>query len=73
MSFQDQAEKIMQAAPKCTAAGCPEKAVDVVEIAGKPVPYCKTHVLIWKQYKRGRGIYVDIMERTAKDERKSRP
>jgi hypothetical protein len=69
MTFQEQAEYIMAKRPKCTAAGCPEKAVEIVSVFGKPVPYCKTHAGFWKDPGKEIRIYKDMVN----DERKDRP
>ena len=62
MTSQDQADKILESAPLCTAKGCPEKASQVVKVGTTWAPYCKTHAFIWIQQEAARRIFNWIRE-----------
>ena len=62
MTLQDQANKLLESGPMCTAKGCPERATQVVRVGTTWAPYCKTHAFIWMQQEAARKIFNWIKE-----------
>jgi len=66
--LSEQAQKIMESNPKCTARRCELPADEVIMIAGKPVPYCRDHAWFWRAQENDRAIYNQFVKE-AEDEK----